>query len=402
MRLLHTSDLQIGKVFLFASREQQALLQEARQGALRRLGEAAVLHGARAVLVAGDVYDKQQLTGETIDKPLEAMRAFPGVEFHLIPGNHDHYVERGLWDRVKRRLPGNVFVHLAPGPVPIAAGSAVPVYLLPAPLALRASTDDLTAWMDDAPTPEGAIRVGMAHGSITGFGTGSGTGSDVEGESRDNYVSPQRPERAGLAYLAMGDWHRLQRIGDRLWYSGTPEPDQFKRPPGPEGAATTRCNGGQALLVEIEGPRALPVVTPIDVGHFTWHEASETLDDEASIERLERRLRALSPDLSRVCLKLRVEGTLSLADRRRFDERIGESLRAALSLLRLDAERLVLQPTEADLDAIDGGGQGGFVRAAADRLRAIRADDPDPRRRQVAERALHRLYLEHLKLEADR
>jgi hypothetical protein len=39
----------------------------------------------------------------------------------------------------------------------------------------------------------------MAHRSIQGFGS--------DGEA-SNYVEPTRADIAGLAYLAMGDWHR--------------------------------------------------------------------------------------------------------------------------------------------------------------------------------------------------
>ena len=46
-----------------------------------------------------------------------------------------------------------------------------PVFLLPAPLPHIANVDDLTGYMDKEATPEGAIRIGMAHGSIQGFGS---------------------------------------------------------------------------------------------------------------------------------------------------------------------------------------------------------------------------------------
>jgi hypothetical protein len=105
--------------------------------------------------------------------------------------------------------------------------------------------------MNKEATPDGAVRIGMAHGSIRGYGS--------DGEAA-NYVPPTRADDSGLAYLAMGDWHRQMRINDRVWYSGTPEPDQFKLPPN---APNSLCNGGSALLVEINSPRMVPSVTPI-------------------------------------------------------------------------------------------------------------------------------------------
>ena len=89
MRLIHSSDLQIGMVFNYFEPEIAALLQDARQAAVRTLGELAVEHRASAVLLAGDIYDKQLLSPQTLAKPLEAMRQFPKVAWHLMPGNHD-------------------------------------------------------------------------------------------------------------------------------------------------------------------------------------------------------------------------------------------------------------------------------------------------------------------------
>ncbi len=356
MRFIHSSDLQIGKVFKYFEPEVSALLQDARHAAVRTIGELAVQHGASAVLLAGDIYDKQQLSQQTLVKPIEGMRQFPKVTWHLMPGNHDHLRENGLWDRLLRaNLPENVKLHIRPGAVQIENDDGTPVFLLPAPLLHISSADDLTAYMDNEPTPEGAIRIGMAHGSIQGFGS--------DGEA-SNYVNPARAETAGLAYLAMGDWHRQIRINGRMWYSGTPEPDQFKCPPSSSG---TLCNGGSALLVDIAGAQALPSITPVEVGRYRWHQIERTLAEDAHVDRLETDLRALDTDLSRVALNLEIAGTLSLVGRRRLEENIIQGIGAAVCGLRIQDTGLVLEPTEADLDDID---RLGFVRVAADRLAA--------------------------------
>ncbi|MGH7044769.1 MAG: metallophosphoesterase family protein [Stellaceae bacterium] len=384
MRFIHSSDLQIGMVFNYFEPEAAALLQDARHRAVRILGELAVQHGATVVLLAGDIYDKEQLKPQTLAKPMEVMRQFPGIAWHLIPGNHDHARENGLWDRLRRLgLPANVRLHTDPGAVQIADGDGASVFLLPAPLRHLASNDDLTAYMDREATPAGVVRIGIAHGSVQNFGSDPG-------ETR-NPIAPDRAEQAGLAYLALGDWHRQLRINARTWYSGTPEPDQFKLPPDSGG---TLCNGGSALLVDIAGVRAIPVVEPVETGTYRWHQVRETLSEDSHIDVLEARLRGLDPVLGRVVLDLRVTGTLSLAGRKRFGEAIIESgVGAAVRAIRLD-EGLVLEPTGADMDDIDR--PGGFIRDAAERLRKLKNDHVDRRRARLAELALRRLYLEHL------
>jgi DNA repair exonuclease SbcCD nuclease subunit len=382
MRFIHSSDLQIGKVFMYFEPDVAALLQDARQAVVRTLGELATKNGATAVLLAGDVYDKQQLTSQTLAKPIEGMRQFPKVTWHLIPGNHDHVRENGLWDRLARaNLPDNVRLHTSPGAVKIADDDGKSVFLLPAPLHYIANVEDLTAYMDKVATTEGAIRIGMAHGSVQGFGS--------DGEA-SNFVAPTRAETAGLSYLALGDWHRQIRVNDRTWYSGTPEPDRFKLPPG---TSETLCNGGGALVVELTGARAVPTVTPVETGRYRWHMVSKALTEDSQIDLLEAELRALEPDLSRAVVDIQVTGTLSLAGRKSFEEKIVQGIGAAVRALRYD-DGIVLAPTEADLDEID---QAGFVRVAADRLKAIAADPSDIKRARLASLALRRLYLEHLR-----
>lgn len=383
MRLIHSSDLQIGKVFMYFQPEVAALLQDGRQASVRTMGQLAVKHDISTVLLAGDIYDKQQLSPQTIAKPIEAMRQFPKVTWHLMPGNHDHMRENGLWDRVRRmNLPANVQLHTSPGAVKIMDDDGTPVFLLPSPLLHITSVDDLTDYMDKEPTPDGAIRIGMAHGSIQGFGS--------EGEA-SNYVAPTRANTAGLAYLAMGDWHRQVQINDRLWYSGTPEPDQFKRPPG---STETLCSGGCALLVDIPGARAVPKVSPVNVGRYRWHQVSKTITEDSQIDLLEAEIRALEPDLSMVVLDLQATGTVSLAGRKQFEDRIIQGVGAAVCAMRLQDSGLALEPSEEDMDDID---RAGFVRVAADRLKTMADDHSDPDRARLASLAMRRLYIEHIR-----
>lgn len=370
MRFIHTSDWQIGKVFRQVDDGTMAVLQEERLDAIGRIGRLAREQRAPLVLVAGDVYDGDKPGDRTLGQPIERMRAFPDVRWHLLPGNHDSHQPNGLWDRLRKKgLPENVVLHLEPGPQAIMGKAAV---LLPAPLTRRHALGDPTEYMDAVATPDDVIRIGLAHGSIAEFGS--------DGLTTHNKLDPARAERARLAYLALGDWHRQQRISDRVWYSGTPETDGFD-----EDAE------GRALLVEIEGPRALPQVTPLPTGRFRWMTLAAAVNDAADVAALEGRLRALDDDPARVLLLLRVEGALTLGERAAFDERIAVGIGSALRCLRLEDERLGLTPTAEDLDAID---HAGFVRAAAESLKAKAADAASPER-AVAALALQRLYVLH-------
>jgi DNA repair exonuclease SbcCD nuclease subunit len=372
VRLIHTADWQIGKVFRFLDQATMGVLQEARLEAISTIGRLAIEHAASTVLVAGDIYDVSTAEDRTLAQPMARMRTFASVEWHLVPGNHDPHQPGGPWDRLLRRgLPANVRVHLEPAPVALEGSAA----LLPAPLARRRTLADPTAWMDQAPTPEGTTRIGLAHGSISAFGSDAG--------AQPNLIDPTRPERAGLAYLALGDWHGTKRIGPRCWYAGTPEVDDFGV-----------VDGGHALLVDL-GTRGTPEVIALRTGRFDWREEDVQIHGEDDVDVITARLRGLHEDLAGLLLDLRLEGTLSLGGRERLARTL-DDLGAALRFLRVDDGRLYLSPSADDLEAI---AHGGFVRVAAETLRSM-ADDPEEPAREVAARALLRLYVEHRKLSA--
>jgi hypothetical protein len=372
VRFIHTADWQIGKVFRFLDEATMGVLQEARLEAIATIGRLAAADNAPIVLVAGDVYDIATAEDRTLRQPIERMRGFAGVRWHLIPGNHDPHQPGGPWERVMRRgLPENIQIHLEPAPVELADLRA---QLLPAPLARRRTLGDPTAWMDRAPAPEGMLRIGLAHGSISAFGS--------DDRSQPNLIDPTRPARAGLCYLALGDWHGSKRIGPRCWYSGTPEVDDFGV-----------VDGGHALLVDLPSAAAPPTVTRLAVGRFEWCRERVQIHAEDEVEVMTARLRGLHADPACLLMDLCLEGALSLAGRERLGRALDE-LRAAVRFLRVDDDRLFLSPSADDLDAI---APGGFVRIAAERLRML-ADDPGEPQREVAARALLRLYAEHRKL----
>lgn len=365
MRIVHTADWQIGKPFKqFGGQEE--VLRQARLSVIERIGQLAEREGATHVLVAGDVYDTEVPTTKTLLEPLERMRQFSNVHWHIIPGNHDPHRPKGLWDRVREiGVPPNVHLHLTVEPFALGPTAV----LLPAPLTRKSETGDITEWMDGAETAAGVIRIGLAHGSITGFGTG--------GEAV-NPIDPRRPERARLNYLALGDWHRTMQVGPAAWYAGTPEPDR-----------AGSQEQGEALVVDISNLGARPTVTRHTVGTYRWLTREEHLSDTGELDDLETRMRAL-PDLSRTILRLRLRGALPIAGRTELDRRL-DGLAAAMFHLDVDRSGLLVRPTSADLEAIDFG---GVLRQAAERLKAMSEDESkDAGERRRAEDALVQLFV---------
>lgn len=365
MRFIHTADWQVGKPFRnFGDRD--VLLRQARLTAIETIGRLALAEGAPHVLVAGDLYDTEAPSQKTLLEPIERMRNVPAVSWHIIPGNHDYHRGNGLWDRARALgLPSNVHLHLAPEAAPLGDGAV----LLPAPLRRKSEVNDLTEWMDGAETAPGKIRIGLAHGSVQGF--------DSSGEA-NNPIAADRARRAGLDYLALGDWHRTLQVGPATWYAGTPEADRFNSQ-----------EIGQVLLVDVAGPGAAPMVTPLRTGAHRWLAQAEELSGAADLDGLEARLRA-TPDLTGLLMRLTVKGTLDLTARADLDHRLA-ALEAAMFWLEPNLADLHVRPTLADLEKIDFD---GVLREAAETLK-LQAENAalNPVERRRAEEALVQLYL---------
>lgn len=372
MKFIHTSDWQIGRTFRFADDETQGALQAQRVEVVRRIGLLARQQGARHVLVAGDVYEHETPAERTLHQPMERMREFADVQWHLIPGNHDAHTPEGIWARLLREgsVPQNVRVHCAPGPVLI--DEAENAWLLPAVLQRRHVLADLTAYMDTAPTPPGALRIGLAHGSVTGFGNGE--------EAEHNPLAIDRAQKAGLAYLGLGDWHGFCQINARTCYSGTPETDRF---------VTGGGGGGETLAVTLNGAAAVPDITRHRTGHYLWQKLDDVdLTSAADIQALEARVRQIAPDNAGAILAwLTVRGMLSVADMAVYESAITRRLRAAVACLRISGAPHL----SAGADDLECFGPSGAVRAAAETLLAqAQAGGAEG---DVASEALQRLFL---------
>lgn len=366
IKFIHSSDLHLGRRFANIPEPQdgniRGRLMEARHGAILRLAEVARSHGAAHVLLAGDTFDTATPSAQVLKQALTAMGEDAGINWWLLPGNHDNLRNaEPLWDRLRAEAPPNVHALTTATPVMLDDSAC----LLPAPVTHRAPGRDLTDVLGAMPSPEGALRIGLAHGGVTDF------------EDTGAHIPPNRAETARLEYLALGDWHGRLAIGARTHYPGTPEQDRFKH-----------GRRGVCLVVDIDAPGALPRVDEVEIGHFLWTE--QDLPIQAGLDTPDA-LAALLPDRGRrdVLLRVQATGWASLAQRAELDR---AALSAAPDFARFElvTDRLGALLDTVDLDAID---HAGALRQAAEDLRdeaedtARSADD-----RGVAAEALARLY----------
>ena len=360
---VHTADWQIGKPFSGFPADKIPLLREARLDAIGRIASLARSAGAQHILVAGDVYDSPDLPDRDLRQSIERLRREEDLVWHLLPGNHDPAQPGGVWERLVRLgVPENVHLHLKPRVEMIADGVA----LLPAPLTMRSTVADPAAWMDAAATPGAQIRIGLAHGSIQGFG-----GEDGEAAVP---IAPDRARAAGLDYLALGDWHGVTRVSDRIWYSGTPEPDRF-----PDNEP------GFALLVRV-GQNGRVEVERHPTARYTWWKRSLTVTGSDALASFERDIAANVLQPERLLLKLTLRGTVSLSTWSDVTARL-EALEQRLFHLSVDNQALQVVPEAVELDEFGTGD----LRRVAELLSAAARDEASGRA-EVASLALRKLY----------
>lgn len=363
--ILHTADWQIGRVFAQFEPDDAAALFEARFAVVERLAGIATDRGVDAILVAGDVFDAQTVADKTIRRLFNAMQGFTGT-WVLIPGNHDAALAESVWSRARRleAIPGNVIVCLEPKPL-VVAGKFT---LLPAPLTQRHTYADLTDWFAAYVSTDDLPRIGLAHGSVRGI-----LPEEVDSA---NPIAAGRAQGAGLAYLALGDWHGTKRVDGRTWYAGTPESDRFKA-----------NDSGQALLVSIEVTALEPTVTAVPTGKFGWRQIEKQIAVDSDVAEVVRILDAVGGE---DVLHVRLSGTCNLAGHRKLSASLGAARAKARAVL-WDAATLRLEPTDEDIQALQAD---GFVGEVLQELREQQAGS-EPELARDALLALARILDDH-------
>lgn len=365
IRFIHSSDLHLGKPFGRFPEDVQARLRQARAEVLPKLATLAKENGASHIMLAGDTFDQTTPAPSVIRQALNMMAAADHVVWVLMPGNHDHANATELWRQVKQDAPKNVALQLKPEPYILNAHAT----LLPAPPYERHPGRDLTDWFDSADTAE-TLRIGLAHGSVTSFDSSEEGGSSV--------IAPDRAQRAGLAYLGLGDWHGQLQIGPQTWYSGAPESDGFKHVDAPA-----------ALLVGIAGKTAPTTVASLTTGTINWRRVTLNLTNEDHCETLHNSLLPSVADRALTLFDLIITGRASPMARVNLEREIAKSVPDFL-WHKVDMTRLGMIHDTADLDEID---RQGALRVTAEALAKEASDDTlAPEARTTAQAALSLLF----------
>lgn len=345
VRFCHTSDWQLGMTRHFLQGEAQARYAAARIDAIRAIGDVARRERCEFIVVAGDVFESNLVSTQTVRRSLEAMRTLP-CTVYLLPGNHDPLDAASVFRSTAFResQPPNVVVLDEPGVVRVREG----IEILAAPWFSKRPLSDAVGEVLDVPA-DGTVRVVVGHGAVDSMSP------DTENPA---VISLARLETAlaegAVHYVALGDRHSRLAVGStgRVHYSGSPEV-----------TAHVEDLPGDVVVVDLDG--AACTVTPHRVGTWSFVDVRRHVDSVADLAALDADLAAM-PDKDRTVVRTAMTGTLTLADRATLDEllvRHGETFAALYSWERHEDIALIVDESElADL------GVGGFVGAAVAEL----------------------------------
>ena len=378
VRFLHTADWQLGMTRHFLEGEAQARFAQARLDAVVRIGALAREHGVEFVVVAGDVFETNQVSRQTVLRACEALRSID-VPVFLLPGNHEQLDGTSVFR-------GPTFVHAAP-PNVVVLDSADPrripgrpgLEIVGAPRTTKRSLGDplQPGYAALVPAP-GVTRVLLGHGIVDAV---MPIGEEPDEETRIRLAPVEAAIADGrLAYVALGDRHSTTEVGvtGRVWYAGAPEPTAYRE-----------TDAGNVLLVEIDeagagtpSAAAAPcTVTPLRVGTWRFVLGEHHLDGPDDLDALGRWF-AEHPAKERTIVKVTLRGTLALRDKARLDALLEEERERFAAVEEWERHTdLAVIPDDADFAGLD---LGGYAAEAVDDLRRT-ADGGGPEARTASD-----------------
>ncbi len=217
VRFIHTSDIHLDTSFSGAGLPSQLgnRKREAIRGTFRRILDDARVHEADFILIAGDLFELDLVTPDTLEFLKRQLESLNGIRVFIAPGNHDPCTagspyKEGSW-------PANVNIFKAEEfqqvPLPD-LGVRVTGFGF-----VRPSVEDRYFQRLEV-LPGDFFNVVLAHGS------------DISrvpaGKSRYGPFSIEEIAGKNVQYCALGHYHQQQRIynsidGAEVWYSGIPE-----------------------------------------------------------------------------------------------------------------------------------------------------------------------------------
>lgn len=355
VRFIHTADWQLGMTRHFLPEESQARFSEARIDAIRAIGRLAIDEDCAFVVVGGDVFETNHLERQVVVRALDAMGATPEVTFYLVAGNHDPLDASSVFrsETFTRHVPDNVVV--LDGEAPVDVGESVRI--IAAPWTSKKPLVDLVNRAVQSSPPFDGQTIVVGHGAVDTLSPDPSDPAVIHVDELDSAI-----EEGKVAYVGLGDRHSTTDVGatGRIWYSGAPEPTDFRED-----------DPGNVLVVTLDGTRIN--VTRHQISRWSFLPLEFDLQASDDIGHLDGTLSGIDSKATTI-VRLVLVGQLSLANKARLDSVLEHhrDLFGSLNTWERHTDLVVL-PDDEDFTSL---GLAGFANdALADLVEAALRDD---------------------------
>lgn len=295
LRILHTSDLHLGKNFTAYGKAIAKHLHEARFETLDKMVTMANENKVDLFVIAGDLFHTLKTTRADIARTSKILNKFSGLVL-ILAGNHDFYSgNEDLWKNLEDQLQDTSLIFKEYRPYDL-RDYGYPVVIYPAFCQSKHSKENNLAWIKNEQIDQGLINICLAHGALEGLS------ADIEG----NYFSMTKDELNSLAMdlCLLGHTHVPYPLlddmgGSRIFNAGTHEPDGMNY-----------AYKGSAYIIDIDKDylEAKRVIT----GKYSFEDREDKIDD------LKAYTSKISKDRENTLLRISPRGYISQED---YDKR---------------------------------------------------------------------------------
>ncbi len=334
LRIFHTADLHLGMSFTrgYAKAVQEALA-EARFKCLRRMVDLANENDCNLFVVAGDLFHNRGVAKKDIGRVTRTLGDFNGGVVAVMPGNHDYIRPQDdmLWDVFKTKSEEGTLV-LDSCRIFDLSGFGISAELYACPCTAKHSAENATGWIrPDSKKEQGAMRVGVAHGSMKGLSPDFDeqyfpmTTKSLLSKRLDIWLLGH----SHIAYPATSEGKN-----ESIFLPSTPEPDGFD------------CqHSGSAWIISVDKKKQVSYQR-IPTGHYRFHTIETSLKNPSDIRKLEKCCDSFT---GRDIVKLVLSGRLPNAGHDELEEFV-DRLKERVAHLETSRTELRRAITLEDLD----------------------------------------------------
>ena len=353
IRFLHTSDWQLGMTRHFLSEGAQERYSQARFDAIWTMGRVAKDQNCQFMLVCGDAFESNLVDRKTVARAMEALKEV-SVPVFILPGNHDTLSAASVYrsSTFIERKPPQVQVIETAAPIKVAEG----VELVGAPwMSKRPVANPIENALNELTPASGIVRICMGHGAVDTLTPDRETAGVIAVAALERAIGEGK-----IHFVALGDRHSLTKvgIGNRIWYSGTPEATDF-----------AETQSGYAQVVEVGDGQVS--TKAVQVGQWRFVERSRVdLNTTKDVEALRKSLEDIE-NKDRTVVRLNLVGSLSLSLRAVLQTHF-DVAKDVFGAFDVREDELFVLPDDTDFADL---GFSGFADATVKRLRAKTTED---------------------------